>query len=335
MSTRKPRGGGDDPTVNWPAHQRAQGPAGQQPYQQYHQVPPGPPSGWYPPTPPPPAPPSPDGKRRKRGLVIGAAFLAGIVVAGGAVVTYELTVGRDDSVPTASKTTNTWPPPKASKTPAPPGGRTPAPTPSAPPSPQAAPGDNADPAALRGMLLPAPELDELLQTSGMVPGAIGTEFATGATVDPSECVSAWAALNQNTYAAVSTTGVAGQVVGEKPKPYHQVVQGVVAFPDEAAAKKFVNDQVSAWARCESRPLDYQWGDSTEHVEIGKGVVTIAPEGSLLSLPVTRAVTDGEPLKCERAMIARLNVVVDVRACKPSEPLAAQAVAKAIAQKIAG
>lgn len=333
MSTHDPRGGGDDPTVNWPAHQRGQGPAGQPPYPQHHQVPPGPPSGWYPPTPPPV--PAPTGKRRRRGLVIGAAFLAGIVVAAGAVVTYELTVGRDDGAPTASKTTNTWPPPKASRPPTTPGARTPSPTPSAPPGPQAAPGGNADPAALRAMLLPAAELDELLQTSGMEPGSIGTEFATGATVDPSECVSAWAALNQNTYAAVPTTGVAGQVVGEKPKPYHQVIQGVVAFPDEAAAKKFVNDQVSTWARCESRSLDYEWGDATEHVDIGKGVVTVGPEGSLLSLPVTRAVTDGAPLKCERAMIARLNVVVDVRACKPTEPLAAQAVAKAIAQKIAG
>lgn len=341
MNTQDPRGTGgregEDFTADWPARQRPSGPPpppygaaqGHQPFppappQQFQQPP-----GWYPPGASPQSitvTPKPEKNRRRLGLAIGAAFLAGIVVAGGAFAAYEFTAGKDDDTASGPRSTNAWPPSKPSK----PSG-TPTPT-----TPSAAAPGNVDPAALRGFLLSAADLDGLLQTSGMVPTGVFAVLGTGGRVAPPtplNCLSAWAVLNKATYLN-STTGVAGQVVGEEPKPYHQVMQAVAAFPDEAAARAFLDQEAKNWAKCQSQPINVDWGEGGGGVERAvAGPFTVT--GDMLTLALERGVTEGPPLKCERAMTQRRNVIVDVRACRPTDPLVGAAVAQAIADKITG
>ncbi|MCZ8382509.1 sensor domain-containing protein [Mycobacterium sp. CPCC 205372] len=341
MNTQDPRGTGgregEDFTADWPARQRPSGPPpppapygaaqGHQPFppapQQQFQQPP----GWYPPGASPQSitvTPKPEKKGRRLGLAIGAAFLAGIVVAGGAFAAYEFTAGEDDDTASGPRSTNVWPPPTSSK----PSG-TQQTTPSQPPA------GNVDPAALRGFLLPAAEIDTFLQTSGLVPsGVISVLAANGRVTPPTspDCLSAWAVLNKSTYLAFPTTGVAAQAVGEEPKPFHQVIQGVAAFPDEAAAQAFFKQQVGRWAECQSKPMSVDWGNTADDVEavvLGPSAVT----GDMLTLAVERPTDGGPPLKCERAITWRRNVVVDVRACRPNDPVAGATVARAIADNV--
>ncbi|MEV3903692.1 sensor domain-containing protein [Mycobacterium sp. NPDC050551] len=343
MNTHDPRraGGheGEDYTADWPARQRPPGTPPPAPYgaaQGHQPFPPAPqpqfqqPPGWYPPGSSPQSitvAPKPEKKGRRRGLAIGAAFLAGILVAGGAFAAYEFTVGRGDDTASGPPRTNTWPPPPKSSTP--PSG-TPKPSSTSP-----APAGNVDPAALRTYLMSAADLDTLLQTSGLVPTGVTAVLASGGTVDPPtppNCLSAWATLNKATYIAFPTTGVAGQVVSEEPKAFHQVIQGLAAFPDEGSAKAFFKRQADQWAECQSKPMTVNWGggaDDIEPVVLGPSAVT----GEMLTISVERQRESGPPLKCERALTVRRNVAVDVRACKPEDPLAGAAVAQAIADKI--
>lgn len=334
MNTHDPRGTGghegEDFTADWPAHQRPPGAPpppygaaqGHQPFpaapQQQFQQPP----GWYPAGASPQSitvTPKPEKKGRRRGLAIGAAFLAGIVVAGGAFAAYEFTVGKGDDTASGPRSTNAWPPPTSSKP------STPKPT-----TPSAAAQGNVDPAALRNFLLPAPEVDALLKTSGMVPTSVVSVMAVDGVAEPVRCMGVWAALHRSTYAVAPTTGVAAQSVAEEPKPFHRVIQGAVSFPDAAAAQAFVDLQTQQWGECQSRAIDITYGSDVEHVEIGP----VVKDGDMLTVvTIPRLSPDAPKVTCERAMTARRNVVVDIRACAPSEERFGASVAREIAANL--
>jgi serine/threonine-protein kinase len=253
-------------------------------------------------------------------LAIGAAFLAGVVVAGGAFAAYEFTSNRGGDTASGPRNTNAWPPPTSSK----PSGAPKTTPPSQPPA------GNVDPAALRGFLLPAPEVDALLKTSGMVPTGVVNVMAVDGVAEPARCMGVWAALHNSTYASAATTGVAGQSVAEEPKPFHRVIQGVVSFPDAAAAEAFIDLQTKQWGECQSRAIDITYGDNVEHVEIGPFV----KDGDMLTVVSTpRLSADAPKITCERAMTARRNVVIDVRACAPSDVRFGASVAREIAEKV--
>lgn len=331
-----PRREGEDATRDWPAQQRAHGgvppgypgpPPQHPPYPPYPPYPPhpqaapgGPPPGWYPPQ-GPPAPSitvQPRPKGRRRGLLIAGTLLAVIVLAAGAVAAYQFTAGRGED--SATGPANTWPPPSSSKAPS-----------STPATPSPAAAANIDPAALRGLLLPAPEINEMFATTGMVPGKVATQLSTGGRATPLECIGTFSPIHHLSYAGKGSTGMAGQSVSTEPKPTYWAIQGVVSFSDPEMATRYLEMEVSTWRSCENQQITIDFGNNDiNRADIG--TPTFADD--VLSLVFTPQVSAGSPpVTCERALTARRNVVVDVRACTPTNALVGKTLVAAIAAKL--
>ena len=253
-------------------------------------------------------------------LIGGAAALAAVLVVGLVAAT-----GGDDNAsdgpPTSAAQVPARPtttvPATATAAPAPPPSRPPA----APPAPMVAPD------ALPGLLLPADQINQRMNTSGMT--ALPLENAPLAgTVNPPHCTGVWGPAYQTTYNGSGFTGLVIQ--GVHREPAHKVAQAVISFPDPGAAKAFYDKQVADWNACRSSRVTWEFGGNTNDVDVAVPAMT-AGVMTVMIVP-TNSQTAGQ--QCERDMALRGNVIVDVRACSPTVGSAGFSIARAIADKIA-
>lgn len=254
-----------------------------------------------------------------RWWVIGAAAAIAVVL----VITLIVASSGDDSP------SEDGPPTSPAQVPAGPTTTVPATPTAAPPpaAPQPPPGPVIAADALPGLLLPADQINQRLNTSGMT--TLPMEHAALAgTVTPPHCAGVWGPAYQATYDGSGYTGLAIQGVHREPS--HKVAQAVVSFPDPGRAKAFYDRQVADWDTCKSSHIRWEYGGNVNDVDVGvpaetSGVMTVM-------LFPTNSRTAGQ--QCERDMTVRGNVIVDVRTCSPTVGSAGLSIATAIADKIA-
>jgi serine/threonine-protein kinase len=321
---------------------RPQQPPTAQPFHQGHAAPPpywqggqpaGPPAwgqtgGYGPPYPPGPGsypsqygggiPPRGPGNRRWW-LIGGAAALVVAVI----VTVIVVASSGDDSASTAATTTT---PALVPATTSPQATRrstsTPAPAPPPPPV-------QIDVAALPGLLLTADEIGQRMGAPGMAAQTMETKAMVAGTITPPNCAGAWGPVHEATYNGSGYTGFAAQPVNDAT---HKVVQAVVSFPDAGAAKAFYDKQISDWNACKFTDVSAQYnGGKPNEATLGVPGVT----GDVLTLLVMSKNSETPGMQCERAMTARGNVIVDVRACTPGVGSAGFTLARDIGQKITG
>lgn len=211
----------------------------------------------------------------------------------------------------------------------------PKPTQSKPTAPPPAPA-NVDPGSLPGLLSTAAEVSSVMSTPGMITDPIGTNLIANTSTAPPGCTAIWAPTDESTYATSKYTAVARQTVRQEPKTTTAVVQSIVAFPDESAAKAAADQVVAAWERCPRTEFRAPIGGS--ELTFKSGVVG-KTDGTATLLIFSRGQLDSpgtssEP-NCQRAVTPRKNVVVDVLACSPNVASAGFTIARDIGAKITG
>ena len=278
------------------------------------------PAPTYPVHPPPPAPAA---KRKtaltdRRWWAVGGA-VALVAVLGGVALAHR---GGTDAT-TAGPTSTT-----AAQVPAVPvttmQAEPPPPSPSAAPPAPPAPTVATD--ALPGLLLSAEEVGQRLNTPGMTSIPVESNLLLG-TITPANCSGVWAPVYASTYNGSGFTGLAVQ--GVFLQPTVKVAQAVVAFPDPGAAKAFFDKQVADWSACKSSHISFRFDGPTNEVDVG----VPAMSGDVMTVGLTSSNSQVANQKCERALTARGNVIVDVRACSPSINSGGYDIASDIAAKI--
>jgi len=306
------------------------------------QLPPPPPtvppqgaSGWVPPTAPglpvnaygqPATPSSATGSAPKK---IMTAFVAVISVAAvGAGLAYfaplkQKILGTQSSSTSSSVATSR----PDSPTPAAPS--TPSNTPTATSPPRG--GGLIDPANLSHYLASPDELSNRFDGAVMQPQGLTKEPFNGIDVDPYSCSGAVVPGIDAAYSGADFTGFVGQVINDAANQ-HKAVQALASFATAAAAQDFVSRQITDWRGCTSKELTITINDKEDHVTTG--VVADNDNGRTYSLLMFQP-HQASGHQCERAMTARSNVVVDVRACSPSVGSLGYTIARDIGQKITG
>ncbi|WP_286137599.1 sensor domain-containing protein [Mycobacterium sp. IS-3022] len=324
LSSQQPPPASPPPSPGWPGQPAGHpqpsppGPGGNPPpYQQPGSWPPGyqqPPNVV-----PRPQPSLASRLAEHRKWVIGAAAALAVVLVIALIV---VTSGDDGS-------SEAGPPTSPAQVPARPTTSLPASPTAAPPTqpPPPPPAPMVAPDALPGLLLPAEQINQRLNTTGMT--ALPTEHAPLAgSVTPPHCTGVWAPAYQATYDGSGYTGLAIQGVHREPS--HKVAQAVISFPDAGRAKAFYDKQVADWNACKSTHVRWEYGGNSTELDVGVPATT-AGVMTVMLFP-TNSPTAGQ--QCERDMTVRGNVIVDVRACSPTVGSAGLSIATAIADKIA-
>jgi hypothetical protein len=135
-------------------------------------------------------------------------------------------------------------------------------------------------------------------------------------VSPPECLPLVGPLEKDVYDGSGWTAARNQNLDEPGKPdLVRLVagQGVVLFPSAKAAAGFVSASLQKWKACANRDFTLNVGASGTHPwAVGELTTTNGP------LTVTRTQQDAtgwaKGWKCQRALTARNNVVIDTAAC---------------------
>lgn len=274
--------------------------------------------GWFPELPGRSAPPA--SSNRRWWFVGGGLAAALVVIAMVSALVVANSGGRGSTVAAPSSTPSTSSTPATSDEPS---------TTSSPPT-DGGPTDGG-PTGLAGLLLSATDVSTRMQSPGMVAAPVSTDLASGTTVTPSNCASTWTPADGGTYAGSAYTGVALQEVKDPATIDHQVDQAVVSFADEQTAKAVYDARVADWSGCKFQQFSTQ---GNENVSATSGAVGDT-DGTTNMLVLVDSWPGSAATQCERAITARQNVVVDVRACSPSVGSAGWTIARDIGQKITG
>lgn len=186
--------------------------------------------------------------------------------------------------------------------------------------------------ALAGLLL------SVDQVAGIVGAARMDRVGGGSALIPdnqpeiaeADCLSAWNAGQHSVFAGTGSTGVYSQTLRAEEKPVrHFAKQAVIAYPSAVAANRVVANQFAQWSACSGRTVTLTPPPPRTPRLFTFGPVTNT--GGVLS--VTQTSVDNAIWGCQRALAARRNVVIDVRACRPDTTSQAVDILDAIAAKI--
>ena len=274
-------------------------------------------SGW----PGPPMSPAPAPPRRRRRALIGAAVAAVVLITAATITLVAWPEGQ------------TTGPTKDSKQPAASG---------ASPAPSSAQGPGIDatdigPAQLRPILLTASELP---QSSGAPMAleqdatALLDDAATVAGPD-AQCLGAWLPAQQSVYrptpltGSFTITGVAAQTLrGINQEPWQDgVIQAVVSFDSQQSAGKWYVRQRGQWELCGGTTMTVTPpGQSAQTWEFSHTVTTTG----VFTITATMR---GAPGSCQHGIMARGNVIIDIRQCRAVGGADVAALATATAAKV--
>ncbi len=179
-----------------------------------------------------------------------------------------------------------------------------------------APAASAPPAAavseqaLDGLLLPVEDVQTVMEApdlqvdqtyAQMPPSTVGYV--------PEDCVRAAYNTVEAGYRDSQFTAVRGAVMQEAADTQllHVVDQGVVTFPDAAAATTYVTRTLEAWRRCAGTQFTALRPEASEHWTFGD----VAENDGISAIPKT---AEGSDWSCSHAITTRVNVVIDVSAC---------------------
>lgn len=249
-------------------------------------------------------PPPPPPQRNWLWVVVAATV---VIVIASVVTIIVSTTGGDDST-TAATTSST----KASTTKAGvPKTTTPAPLPP-PPSPTTP----LAPEALSGLLITGQEAAAGFQIPNTKESTVKTDLIGGTSAIPEGCLPVWAPVHKETLEPTGLTAVARKNIRDDPGTAGWLVEGVVSYPDAAAARAAVDRVVEVWRKCQYVGFTEQYLDRS--LEWKTGVVGDT-DGVFTMFDFSRSQLDSPQTStdpnCQRAITSARNVVVDLLACK--------------------
>ena len=261
-------------------------------------------SGWVPPVAPPAAPPAPPPRRGRRRMVLGALAGVGIVAAGSvaAVTAFGGGDAESDPVPRAAVTSTV-----------------------------AEPAPIVPVSALRGLLLPPDELQEL--AGGRAISEIATQPAltrNSASLTEKECIGPWAPTDELTYTGSGYLGALVQYFHHTDDAAQSptVVQAVVGFLNPAAAKGYLDQQIAGWKACGGRSVTINVAGKAPMIQ-RLGVPQVSSDGILTMVTANQ---DGGQALCSHSLGVRNNVVIEVDIC--NQDSAGGAPSRAVVARIA-
>ena len=203
-------------------------------------------------------------------------------------------------------------------------------------APSNAPSPSASPAVaatrLAGLLLPAEQIAEIVGAAHMGKGAGVSALIPDKKreIAQADCVSAWNAGQHSVYADTGEIGAYSETLRADEKPLRHIAdQTVIAYPTAEAAAKVVANQFAQWSACSGRTVTSTPPPPRTPRLFTFGAVTNT--GGILSM--TQTSVDNATWGCQRALAARSNVVIDIRACRPDTTNQAVDILDAIAAKI--
>jgi hypothetical protein len=167
---------------------------------------------------------------------------------------------------------------------------------------------------LTAMLLSVEDIERIIGSDPLEIRDTYDEVWTSFEVSPGPCASVpfnvvVQAYRDSGYEAVSGMNMwSSQVTWE-----YWVDEGVVRFPSDRDAHRFVTDAETTWRDCE--------GDEVRAVPEEGGAVQLWTVGSTTEIPdvralvVTSTLADTAGYVCSHAMTDRANLVIDVVVCK--------------------
>jgi hypothetical protein len=245
----------------------------------------------YPPAPVFPAPP-----RRRRQAVIGAVAAVAVLIA-------------------ATVTVVAWP----RNAPVPPlsnGGSNPTVSVSEPaaPTPLGAPATTVVAAQLRPILLTDDQIAAVAGGSLLTLETDSPDPLPDATVSAAQCQGAWSPAQQSVYAGAGMTGAAVQVLRAVSATATQdgLIQAAIALGSMLQISGFIQGQLAQWKACAAAgPVTITDQDGVaQTLTFGQPTTT----AGVVTLTVT---LDGGVVSCQRGMVARGNVILDMRQCRSS------------------
>ncbi|WP_308205427.1 serine/threonine-protein kinase PknH/PknJ [Mycobacterium montefiorense] len=256
-------------------------------------------SAW--PGPPLPSPPQ---RRRRRGLI--AAALAGVVLL---VVTVTVWAWPDTAGPRADTSQRSG-------------------SPVASASAQGPAATNVAAAALRSILLSAAQLPVAANGDPLVLEQDSASLLDDSGIlDNPQCLAAWAPAQQSVYRQSGYTGVAAQTLrGMNEQAWQDsVTQAVIAFPGDKASSSLTT-QRGQLELCGGKSVTVnQPGVPAQTWNFGQPLTT----AGVLTLRVT--LRGGG--SCQRGMLVRGNVLVDIRQCRAAGGTDVASLVTATANKV--
>ena len=173
------------------------------------------------------------------------------------------------------------------------------------------------PDKLSSLLLSVPQLEEIMHTSGMKPGDIGSQLTSVAgtdKIDPASCLGSMYGSQLPLYSGSGYTAVSDQVVtGAQVNGISPLVeQTAVAFPSPDAARAFVTTTSNNWKACTGKSVTdtVKLADNTTAQPIWHPGDVKTDSNTITQLSTQEA---GAGYSLQRAMAAFSNVVIDVTA----------------------
>lgn len=149
-----------------------------------------------------------------------------------------------------------------------------------------------------------------------------------------DCAAAWIPIWKPVYEGSGWMGFRGNLFTENPGSEHwthRLWQAVVAFPLPADAAQFYAKQVASWKTCNGRRINEHDADDPNDNQPDWTLGQATDTGGVLTMSKTED-TDTN-WSCQHALTVRNNVAIDIRACGEGINTQAEAVAKAIAEKV--
>jgi hypothetical protein len=183
--------------------------------------------------------------------------------------------------------------------------------------------------ALDGLLLPVEDVRTVMDGPDLQVDQTYNQMPPS-TVDyvPEDCVRAAYNTVEAGYRDSQYTAIRGVVMQEAAdtEMLHVVDQGVVTFPDAAAATTYVTRTLEAWRRCAGTQFTAVRPEASEHWTFGD----VSENDGISAIPKT---AEGSDWSCSHAIAAKTNVVVDVSACGFSITDQATTIASRIRDKL--
>lgn len=180
--------------------------------------------------------------------------------------------------------------------------------------------------ALKDFLLPSARINAVMEATEMKSVTMHVGLSDDSeTMEPTECLAIDGAAQANVYAGSGYMAVRDQTLRDGDNFSHYAHQAVVLFPTAKHARTFFAHSARQWPRCE----EYKHLQSGTKWETG----VVSNTAGVLSATAMQQDSGAVGWACDRALIARNNVAVDVNTCSADPGGTAAVMAEDIADRV--
>ncbi|MCH9729987.1 MAG: sensor domain-containing protein [Actinomycetia bacterium] len=187
-------------------------------------------------------------------------------------------------------------------------------------------------ADLAGLLPPVADAGAIMAAPLSMVGQPITHLSHD-TVDDRTCAALVFPIQDDVYRNSGATASYAQILQDEDTTTG-VIAAVTAFPSAELANTFVKRQSQMWPSCERTTVETANAKGQFDTNWTIGTTDTTDTGTLTA-QLTRTATGIPPLTCQRALAARNNIVIDIRACQPNITNQAVTLAEQIAADVPG